>query len=158
MGHVRNQRCGEHSDVQCYLWARFGTNDVNDIQCHLWARFGSNAVTYIQCHLWAIFGTNAVWCRQNCLFLGRVEKFVWLYLPILIMLLLNTAMFLYVAYAVCRLLIQHSLTLITAVVGVYDPIFGNKVTLLAGKILYSILSQIFYPSFFIVQFLTFKSH
>jgi hypothetical protein len=41
-------------------------------------------------------------CRQNCLFFGREEKFLWLYLPILFMLLLNTAMFAYVSYAVCR--------------------------------------------------------
>jgi len=40
--------------------------------------------------------------HSNCLFIGKTSKFVWFLLPILIMLLLNTGMFAYIAINICR--------------------------------------------------------
>ena len=39
---------------------------------------------------------------SRCHFYGGVDKFVWLYLPILILLLINSGMFIYVVTNICK--------------------------------------------------------
>lgn len=35
---------------------------------------------------------------RSCHFYGGLDKFLWLYLPVLILLIINSAMFVYIAY------------------------------------------------------------
>ena len=39
---------------------------------------------------------------RSCHFYGGVDKFLWLYLPILVLLLINTGMFIYVVFNICK--------------------------------------------------------
>ena len=39
---------------------------------------------------------------RSCYFYGDVAKFVWLLLPILLLLILNTIMFSFIAYNLCQ--------------------------------------------------------
>merc|ERR1712061_668550 len=39
---------------------------------------------------------------RSCHFYGGVDKFVWLYLPILVLLLINTGMFIYIVINICK--------------------------------------------------------
>merc|ERR1719376_1235415 len=40
--------------------------------------------------------------HKTCLFFGKLDKFLWLYGPILIMLLINTGMFIYITINVVK--------------------------------------------------------
>ena len=40
--------------------------------------------------------------HKSCLFFGKLDKFLWLYGPILIMLLINTGMFIYITINVVK--------------------------------------------------------
>ena len=39
---------------------------------------------------------------RTCLFYGKLDKFIWLYLPILILLIVNTIMCVYITYCVFK--------------------------------------------------------
>ena len=43
-----------------------------------------------------------VYIFRTCLFYGKLDKFIWLYFPILILLLFNTVMCVYITYAVFK--------------------------------------------------------
>ena len=45
---------------------------------------------------------NQVYIFRTCLFYGKLDKFIWLYFPILILLLFNTVMCVYITYAVFK--------------------------------------------------------
>ena len=39
---------------------------------------------------------------RSCHFFGELDKFLWLYLPILVLLIINTAMFFYITYNIFK--------------------------------------------------------
>ena len=54
------------------------------------------------CDPWDILLERLPCSFRSCHFYGGVDKFLWLYLPILVLLLINTGMFIYVVFNICK--------------------------------------------------------
>ena len=49
-----------------------------------------------------MFLSKKTFSFRSCHFYGGEDKFLWLYLPILVLLLINTGMFIYVVIKTCK--------------------------------------------------------
>ena len=49
-----------------------------------------------------MFLSKKTFLFRSCHFYGGEDKFLWLYLPILVLLLINTGMFIYILTNICK--------------------------------------------------------